>query len=126
MSNSATENVPGLSPLEWNELVSRCLGKRDWACRILGKFQTQLDKDLDGLKQAIALNQIEVVAQLAHRLKGACSNASAPILRDRSADLEAAARAQAMDLIHEAWKHLRHERDHFYDSTSALRTSGSN
>ena len=123
MSHTITASVPGLSPLEWNELVSRCLGKRDWACRILGKFQAQLDKDLEGLKQAIALNQIELVAQLAHRLKGACSNASAPILRDRSSDQETAARAEAVDLIHEAWQHLCHERDRFYESTAELRTS---
>jgi len=73
------------------DLLTRCLGKIDFAQRVLARFQERCEQDLADLEQAMAAGQSRTVADLAHRIKGASANAGAPGMRALAAQIEDAA-----------------------------------
>lgn len=70
-------------PIDLEALQARCLGNLDLVDRVLAKFTTQVDADLDDLEQAIKAGNAEQAAQLAHRIKGIAGSVEA---RDLYAD----------------------------------------
>jgi HPt (histidine-containing phosphotransfer) domain-containing protein len=59
------------------DLLTRCMGNKAFASRILEAFQKQLSADLDELDAAIRAEDSSLVAVIAHRVKGASANVSA-------------------------------------------------
>ena len=70
-------------PIDLEALQTRCLGNLDLVDRVLAKFTTQVDSDLDDLERAIEAGNAEQAAQLAHRIKGIAGSVEA---RDLYAD----------------------------------------
>jgi len=70
-------------PIDLEALQARCLGNLDLVDRVLAKFTTQVDADLDELEQAIGAGNAEQAAHLAHRIKGIAGSVEA---RDLYAD----------------------------------------
>jgi len=70
-------------PIDLEALQARCLGNLDLVDRVLAKFTTQVDSDLDDLERAIEAGNAEQAAQLAHRIKGIAGSVEA---RDLYAD----------------------------------------
>lgn len=99
--------------LDVEDLLARCLGNMEFAQRILGKFQERCDEDLAALERAVGEDDRETVARLAHRLKGASANASAPGLRRHASEIESAARRQAFDELPACLEKLKREWDRF-------------
>jgi two-component system, sensor histidine kinase and response regulator len=70
-------------PIDLEALQARCLGNLDLVDRVLAKFTTQVDADLDDLERAIEAGNAEQAAHLAHRIKGIAGSVEA---RDLYAD----------------------------------------
>ena len=102
------------------DLLARCLGNSDFVQRVLRKFQERCDEDLAALEQALINADTELVARLAHRLKGASANASALRLREHAAAIEDAARRRALGAIPQRLDELRHEWDRFTAAVAQL------
>jgi HPt (histidine-containing phosphotransfer) domain-containing protein len=105
--------APSTTPLDIPELLSRCLGKRELAHRVLGRFQRQLTEDVTRLHHAVAHGEAHVVAKIAHRIKGAAANVSAHELHERASTLEEAARLGLWDRIPSEVESLAAEREVF-------------
>jgi HPt (histidine-containing phosphotransfer) domain-containing protein len=87
------------SPVNYDELVARCLGNLDFADRILQKFQHHFEEEMGLLEEVAEAADAERVARIAHRMKGAAANAAAPTLRDRAAEIERLGRARQLPEI---------------------------
>jgi HPt (histidine-containing phosphotransfer) domain-containing protein len=106
--------------LDVDDLLARCLGNVEFAQRILNKFQERCDEDLDALEKAMFDGDSESVARVAHRLKGASANASAPRLQEHASEIEHAARRQSLDDIPVGLEGLKMEWTRFNAAVSQL------
>lgn len=102
--------------LDREELLARCLGSAEFAMRVLGKFQARLEQDLADVDQALQDQDWDLLAHLAHRIKGASASVSAALVRRRAAELEDAVVARqtaelpgGVERLHRAADRLVHE-----------------
>ena len=93
------------------DLFHRCLGNLDLVERVLRAFESHFESDLEELEAALRANCFERVAQISHRMKGACSNVAATPMARTLASLEQWARdenraeaAACMDRLREDWQ----------------------
>ncbi len=75
-------------PLQWDMLLKRCMGKKDFAVRVLEKFRVKAQENLHAISQAIARGDAPGLAAMAHRLKGAAANIAAEVIRGEAGRLE--------------------------------------
>lgn len=85
--------------LDTDELLARCMGNIEFAERLLAKFQGRLDEDIAELEAAVQAEDVDVVARVAHRIKGASANVAAHDLRQRAAEIEQLARERCLTEI---------------------------
>lgn len=76
------------------ELLSRCLGKQEFATRIIERFQSCFVADVTALKRLHEANDWPGIACLAHRLKGAAASIGAKHLWGLMAELEVASQRE--------------------------------
>ena len=98
------------SPLDYGQLLERCLGNAEFAQRILAKFTQKFVEDLERLEQSMAAGDEEAVGLLAHRLKGSAANVAAPALANLFDEIEQHSRqggmpgiAERIAAVHEEW-----------------------
>jgi len=108
------------SALDLDELVDRCMGNLEFVDRVLTKFQQRFGEHLDELEQAVAQDDAERVALLAHRLKGESASVAAGALRDRAGEIEALGRAGRIASIPDCLQRLRGDWARFTESVSTL------
>lgn len=77
-----------------NEMLDRLMGDRDTAGRVIGIFLAQLSRDLERLRQHCTERDAAGVRSLAHRIKGAAANVSAPAIGAKAQGIEAAVSKQ--------------------------------
>ena len=77
---------------DFGDFLSRCMGNRAVAEKIMSKFLSGLSDQLRKLERKIANEDAEGLAELAHSNKGAAANLSAHALRETFACLEAMGR----------------------------------
>ncbi len=99
--------------IDVEDLMDRCLGNIEFARRILAVLQELGDENLAGLEEALAAEDADAIARLAHCLKGASANASALGLRAQAAEIEHAARQCSLGEIPAHLENLRHEWSRF-------------
>lgn len=75
MSTSSLERYSEV--LDVDDLMNRCMGNIDFACRVLQILSERCSADIEGLEQAAASSDFDRVYHISHRLKGAFANASA-------------------------------------------------
>jgi HPt (histidine-containing phosphotransfer) domain-containing protein len=112
--------VDQASVLNMQDLLDRCLGNLEFVERILGKFLSRFDTDLAEIEQALESEDVEAVARVAHRLKGASATAAATGIRDCAAEIEELARGRLISKIPERVRSLRSEGARFAESASSL------
>ena len=95
--------------LDIDDLMARCLGNIEFAQRIIVKFQESGGESLTGLEEALAAEDTEAIARLAHRIKGSSANVSALGLRARAAELEQAARQCSLAEVSGHLENLKQE-----------------
>lgn len=106
--------------LAFDELVERCMGRIDFAQRVLSKFEQSFGGDLAELEDLLDRENHEGITLVAHRLKGASANVGAPRLCDRAARIETLARAQRISDIPLCLEQLRSEWSRFVESVGSL------
>lgn len=74
------------------ELLDRCIGKVDFAKRLLNLFATESEKQAMQLQSQFESSNLTAVARTAHTLKGSAANISAAGLSQTAARLEQAAK----------------------------------
>jgi CheY-like chemotaxis protein/HPt (histidine-containing phosphotransfer) domain-containing protein len=78
---------------DFESLLARCMGNREFVGRILRKFQAKGQEDLKALEEAVRAGDAELVAFMAHAIKSAAANLSANILREAAGEMELIARS---------------------------------
>lgn len=68
-----------LPPIDLMALGDMLGGDADLVTMILGKFRAEVHSDVVALQSLATQNDPEPIRALAHRLKGTCGNAQAPI-----------------------------------------------
>ena len=95
--------------IDSTELIARCMGNLEFAERLLGKFQGRLDDDIVQLEHALQAQNTDLIARVAHRIKGASANIAAHPLRQRAAEIEHSARENSLTTIPSQLDELRAE-----------------
>lgn len=116
-TRKSQRSVASNDVLNLNELVDRCLGNLDFAQRLLKKFEGLLDSDVESITHAAGAKDLEHVAQIAHRIKGASANVAAPALLKVATEIESAAKDADFDTLWSRLPVLAAERDRFQRST---------
>jgi HPt (histidine-containing phosphotransfer) domain-containing protein len=107
-------------PIDWNDLLARCLGRIDIVDRIVRKFQTTLQADLVHLELAVRTENSAAVAQITHRLKGACLAVAAYELRDCAHALEDCATTHNLHDLPRCLAELQEATARFLEASSTL------
>ncbi len=108
--------------MDLKALYARCMGNLNLMERVLDKFEKRLPEELAELEQALQLHDAATIAQLAHRIKGTCSNVSAGGLRQAAEEIEYMGHAgRVADNTHLA--NLRRQWRRYIDCRPALRAS---
>ncbi len=99
------------------ELLNRCLGHVEFAERLLASFDKRWPDDTARLADLAGCGDASAFAGLAHQLKGASANVSAPSLASACAKVELAGRegrlAEAVGLLHDLeaeWRRFQRAR----------------
>lgn len=64
-------------PVDFDELLGRCLGNQSLMRRLVDNFLKQIDKDLEDLLMAIERQDATEVARLVHKIRGTSLSVSA-------------------------------------------------
>jgi HPt (histidine-containing phosphotransfer) domain-containing protein len=91
------------------KLVARCMGRLALVERLVRILADGLPRDTLEIEAAIESDEMERVASLAHRMKGAAANICAERVAAAAANLEQAARVCDRLRVSEAWNGLRQE-----------------
>jgi HPt (histidine-containing phosphotransfer) domain-containing protein len=103
----AEDSVADVANME--DLFRRCLGNLDLVERVLQAFESHFEGDLKELEIALEGNCYERVAQLSHRMKGACANVAAVSMARELAAMERFARDEQQSASNACMERLREE-----------------
>ena len=117
---SSSKNAERLSTVvDYDQLVTRCLNKLDFAERMLSLFQNHCGEEMVVLERALETANLESVRLTAHRLAGAAANAAAFGLQSCAADLRIAASSGSLEQTSHSLSALQNEWRRFNDAMSA-------
>ncbi|MEN6665749.1 MAG: response regulator [Phycisphaerae bacterium] len=83
----------GGGPFNFHDLRQRCLNSVEFMEKMLAKFADSIPGEMDKLDAAAAAGNMTETRRLAHSIKGAAANLSAPMLRQAALAVEQAAQA---------------------------------
>jgi HPt (histidine-containing phosphotransfer) domain-containing protein len=93
------EAIANAEILDYDALINRCMGNLDFVNRVLTKFHERLPIDFREMEQAVARQDTQLVASVAHRIKGSVANISAKSLHIIAQEIEDMGRAGCLDDI---------------------------
>ena len=102
--------------IDQKDLLTRCMGNKPFAARILNAFLKQLSADLEELETAIQNDDVSQVAIISHRIKGASSNVSARRLNSLASSIGDLAKNNDLGPIRESCLAIREEQQQFMES----------
>jgi len=112
---TATYTSTDMTPIAYDELAARCLERIDFIERVLHSFSGRFEEDLKQLEREIEAEDGRAIAQLAHKMKGACGNTAAHELHCHVSKIEQLAREDrlveippCLDGIRHAWTNFGH------------------
>lgn len=106
---ASTSNPGAAMPLDFPQLVKRCMGNVALAERLLSNFEQRFEGELSRLRDGMQAHDSQLVARVAHQLKGAAANLAACRLQQVSAEIEQRGRADRWDEIDSLLDQLRDE-----------------
>lgn len=89
------------------EGIRRVANNKKLFDKLLWRIANELPSDLANMQEALNANDIQKINELAHTLKGSSSNLSIKTIENKSCALEAAARANDMQAIKQAFTELQ-------------------
>jgi HPt (histidine-containing phosphotransfer) domain-containing protein len=104
------------APIDLQELIERCMGNLELAERVLSKLQSRFDEDMARLEQALSAKDGQLIASIAHRLKGASANVAAHDLQKCAAEIEELANQDILADLPVHLEILRHQWSRLNDS----------
>ena len=119
---SASKLMPTQSVIDQEDLLTRCMGNRDFAHRILQSFAKQLSADLNALESAIDRGDVDQVAVIAHRVKGTSSNVSACGIHRLAANIGELAKNGDIELVGSFGLAIRREQQRFLEASQMFET----
>lgn len=97
---SAVRGVDGDNPpLNFDQLVMRCMGRLELAQRLLASFERRFPIELSQIEQCLETGDLPAFVRQTHQLKGASANVSAPGLHAILKRIEDAGRVEQLDEI---------------------------
>ena len=102
-------------PFDLEMAVKQWGGDRDLVLKLIPKFQTQTQSELQQLEQSITAGDAKRTAELAHGLKGSASYVCARGIRDLAAQLEAMGRKGDLSTAGAVLAELRVELQRCFD-----------
>jgi HPt (histidine-containing phosphotransfer) domain-containing protein len=106
---SPPEGDGGHGPIDFGQLVHRCMDRTELAERLVRKFVGLLPAYREEIGRAVSAGEAETIRQAAHRLKGSAANISANALSRLAGELEERGREGRLDGITELWERLEAE-----------------
>jgi HPt (histidine-containing phosphotransfer) domain-containing protein len=94
-------------PLNFDQLVMRCMGRLELAQRLLASFERRFPLELSQIEQSLETGDLPAFVRQAHQLKGASANVSAPGLHAILKRIEEAGRVEQLDRIAAGLAELR-------------------
>ena len=101
------------------------MGNLAFAERLLASFDKRFVADVAQIEQNLAARNTAELVRVAHQLKGASANMSAPRLQRVAAEIEQHGRADRLDAIPEQLALLRQEWDYFNQHRASQNTNQS-
>src|SRR5688572_32424914 len=83
-----TNKTNGTAPIDFESLVTRCLGDPQFAKAMLHLFATQAPEMVQAIEQSLSADDAVKAAKAAHALNGAAANLSAQPLCEVVAQIE--------------------------------------
>ncbi len=123
MNSAASSSTTDVVAFDRDELVQRCLGSLALVERLLSRFDERFPIEVAQIDDSLSAGDTTTAARLAHRLKGAAANISAPALRNVLQQIEDSARADRMDQIASRMAELNRQWQRFGADKSASSTT---
>jgi HPt (histidine-containing phosphotransfer) domain-containing protein len=120
----ATDDSTIAAPLELEELLARCVGKIEFAQRVLDRFVASFGDDIDRLERCFHSHELEELARIAHAMKGAAANVAARGLVEQVTRIEDMARSRRLEDFNTCLAQLRDEWVRVSNSVSAIGARG--
>ncbi len=103
------------TPVDMDDLLSRCLGRMSIAERILHRFQTALDDEIGKLQVALDREDLSEIGQIAHRIKGAALAVSAYDVSEVASQMEKQATESQLPQLISSFSLLHESRRLFHE-----------
>ncbi|MBA4020587.1 MAG: hypothetical protein C0483_25800 [Pirellula sp.] len=86
-------------PLDFDQLLRRCMGRVELAERLLASFQERLPIEVAQIHECLAASDAVRLTRLVHQFKGTTANVSAPELHGIAVRMEQAAQAGQTETV---------------------------
>jgi len=86
---------------DYASMLTRLMGDKALACTVIETFLGDLPQHIEQLKLAAATNDSQLVAALAHKIKGASGNVGGMVLNAQSLKIEQAGKAGDLERVRE-------------------------
>jgi HPt (histidine-containing phosphotransfer) domain-containing protein len=106
--------------MDLESLKGRCLGNLDLVERVIQKFASQLDHDLEELERALLAQDADTLASVAHRVKGMSANVEAWPLHTSAVKVERCALQRQFAELKDQLASLREERERLASGIPSL------
>jgi CheY-like chemotaxis protein/HPt (histidine-containing phosphotransfer) domain-containing protein len=103
---------------DFESLLARCMGNREFVVRILRKFESKGQENLKAMEEAVQAGDAELIAFAAHAIKSAAANLSANILQETAGEMERIARSGDLSGAVEHLERVRQEFSALLDCVS--------
>jgi HPt (histidine-containing phosphotransfer) domain-containing protein len=117
--NAAIES-PVPVPLDLAELRRRCMGRLDFADRLLASFDTRFPVEVLEIVQSLDAEDMPRLARLVHQLKGTTANICAPILNQIVQRIEETVKAGELAETRRELEQLEHEWERFTEFKESM------
>jgi Amt family ammonium transporter len=107
--NQAADWADPKAPFDIPALLQRCMGKEEFAHRILEKFKIKAAQDLQDLESHVRNTDAQKIAFTAHGLKGTAANLCAEGLRQAAFELEQIGKAADFLRVEDSLERVRRE-----------------
>ncbi len=104
-------------------LLERCLGNVALVEKLNKAFLGSLPSEKIALRDAVANGDLNLIARIAHKLRGTASNMCALPLSDAASNVEQAARSNQIELVAQPWLELNHQIENVMNALSAMESS---
>jgi HPt (histidine-containing phosphotransfer) domain-containing protein len=94
-------------PLNFDQLVMRCMGRLELAQRLLTSFERRFPIELSQIEQCLETGDLPAFVRQTHQLKGASANVSAPALHAILKRIEEAGRVEQLEEVAAGLAELR-------------------